>query len=275
MRLPREGEWNVRVFNNKYPALEHNGRVTRSFNGVERFLSGVGYHEVVIEGRQHDLSPATASPDLLYQTFMAFQQRGRVIQQDPRMEHIQYFKNHGAAAGATLVHPHSQLVALPVVPYEKRSRSQEALRYFDDIGQCVYCTMLQDEWAQEERIIVANSHAVAFVLYAAFSPFHIWVLPRRHGCSFLEAAPEDVRGVSDCLHQVLRMLHRGLNDPPYNYVLRSSPLRDHGRDYLHWYVSVIARISTNAGFELGSGMYINPTLPEESAAFLRSVPFDG
>lgn len=270
-QYPLQGDWRVRVLHNKYPALDLNGDLHREFDGVERSMSGVGYHEIVVEGRAHNLSPATADPDLLYETFLAFQERGRILQQDRRIDHIQYFKNHGQAAGATLAHPHSQLVALPVVPYSKRARAEEARRYFDDVGRCAYCLMLEEEERRDVRIVAANEQAVAFVLYAAFSPFHIWVLPRHHFCDFLDAPEEDVRGVATCLHSVLRRLYEGLNDPPYNYVLRSCPLRDHGREYLHWYVSVVPRLATNAGFELGSGMFINPTLPEESADFLRNL----
>lgn len=271
MRIPEEGPWEVRVLANKYPALNAEGDRQRTYQGVVRRMQGVGYHEVIVESRQHNLSPALAPPDLLLKTFLAFQQRGRMLARDDRLEHIQYFKNHGEAAGASLVHPHSQLVALPVVPYSKRSRTEEARHYFDNTGECAYCRMMHDELALGERIIVENDYAVAFVLYAAFSPFHIWVLPRRHVANFLEASHEDIAGVTSCLYQVLRLLHWSLNDPPYNYILRSCPLRESTCEYLHWYVSVIARISTNAGFELGSGMFINSTLPEDSAAFLRAA----
>lgn len=271
LRLPADAAWDVRVLANKYPALDRDAPEERAFDGVQRIMSGFGYHEVVIEGRQHNLSPARADAALLNRTFQAFQQRGLSIGLDERVEYIQYFKNHGRAAGASLPHPHSQLVALPVVPGSARQRAERAITYFDDVGQCVFCSVLNEELERDQRIIASNEHAVAFVLYAALSPFHIWVLPRRHMANFMEAPAADVRGVTDCLHQVLRLLDHGLHDPAYNYVLRSCPLHDRGRDYLHWYVSVVARISTNAGFELGSGMFINPVLPEDSAAFLREV----
>ncbi|MCO6450669.1 MAG: galactose-1-phosphate uridylyltransferase [Caldilineales bacterium] len=271
LQLPDDGPWQVRVLANKYPALDRDAVEERGFDGVERIMSGFGYHEVVIEGRRHNLCPATDDPTMLAHVFRAFQLRGNSIGEDNRIEYIQYFKNHGRAAGASLHHPHSQLIALPVVPGSARLRAERARSYFDDIGHCVFCKVLAEEIERNQRVVAINEHAVAFVLYAALSPFHIWVMPRRHMANFLEATEDDVRGVTDCLHQVLRLLHQGLNDPPFNYVLRSCPLHDRGREYLHWYVSVVARISTSAGFELGSGMFINPVLPEHSAAFLREV----
>ena len=274
LRLPENGPWQVRIVRNRYPALAPEGDLERHFSGVERWMTGLGYHEIVIEGPRHDLSPARADSDMLYLTLLAFQRRGLMLEQDRRMVYIQYFKNHGAAAGASLDHPHSQLIALPVVPGTRRQRAEEARRYCDERGGCVFCAMLADELRLQSRLVAVNESAAAFVLYAALSPFHIWVLPRRHLANFLEAEPEDIRAVAVCLHQVLWALDRGLNNPAYNYVLHSCPLHDCGREYLHWYITVVARISTMAGFEMGTGMYINPTLPEESAAFLAHILAD-
>ncbi len=145
LRLPKQEAWDIRILRNKYPALDLNGDRQRVFQGVKRHMSGVGYHEVIVESRLHYLSPATADAELLYQTFLAFLQRSWMLAEDKRIEHVQYFKNHGIAAGASLHHSHSQLVALPVVPYSKRARMEEARRYFDDVGECAYCLMMNDE----------------------------------------------------------------------------------------------------------------------------------
>ena len=164
-----------------------------------------------------------------------------------------------------------EIDGLPVVPTNIRHRIEEARRYFDDNGECVFCVMMRDELQKKERLGVENEHFVAFVLYAAPSPFHIWVLPRQHSVSFLYSQPDEITALADILRIALCKLYIGLHDPAYNLIIRSAPVKEISNDYLHWYVTIIPRLSRTAGFEMGSGMYINPALPEESAAFLREV----
>lgn len=270
-RFPTSGAWQTRVVRNKYPALAKEGALTRVFNGVQRRIAGVGYHEVVIEHPRHNTTLALMTPDEVQIVLETFQRRGAEMSKDHRIEHIIYFKNHGATAGASLLHPHSQIIALPVVPSSIRRRIDEARRYFDDTGQCVFCSMLEDELAQNERIVAVNEHFAAFVLYAALSPFHIWILPRRHSASFLQAQSDELASLAGILRDVVRKFYFGLRDPDYNLIIRSGPVKEPGSVYFHWYVSLIPRVNRAAGFELGSGMYINPALPEASADFLRSI----
>ena len=270
-RVPAGENWQVRVVHNKYPALQKEGERIRSFDGVHRRISGVGHHEVVIESPRHNLCAALDTPQHLSMVLGTLQSRCCELARDPRVEHIICFQNHGEHAGTSLLHPHSQIIALPVVPYEVRMRAEEARRYFDDIGICVFCQMLHDELRVGERIVAENASFVAFILYAALSPFHTWIVPRRHEASFLYASPTELADLGDILHCVLRKLYCGLHDPDYNYIIRTAPLRDPGHEYLHWYLTVVPRVTRAAGFELGSGMFINTTLPESAAAFLRSV----
>lgn len=271
LRLPPEGEWLARVVGNRYPALRQEGDRTRHIEGFNSAISGVGYHDVVVEARQHNTCPALESVDEVERTLAAFQLRGNIIRDDPRIEQLIYFKNHGLTAGTSLIHPHTQLLGLPVVPYAIRARLEEARRYFDDQGVCVYCRMRDEEQRQGVRTVLASEHFTAFVPYAAFSPFHLWIIPHRHSPSFLSTTPAELRDLAAVLRQVLRKLYFGLNDPDYNYLIRSAPEREHGAAYLHWYVSIVPHVTRAAGFELGSGMFINTALPEESAAFLRAV----
>jgi UDPglucose--hexose-1-phosphate uridylyltransferase len=273
LRLPSAGDWEARVVGNRYPALQQFGDRARHFEGINRAISGVGYHEVVVEARLHNTCPALESFEQVEQTLLAFQLRGNAFRDDARIEQVVYFKNHGQSAGASLQHPHAQLLGLPVVPYSVRARANEARRYFDDQGICVYCRMREEEAQQAARMVLETPHFSAFVPYAAFSPFHLWILPRRHSASFLAMTAEELRDLAAVLRTLLRMLHFGLNDPDYNYVVRSAPLHEHDAEYLHWYIAIVPRVSRTAGFELGSGMFINTALPEESAAFLRSVAF--
>ena len=271
LRLPQGSEqWQVRVVKNRFPALSQEGDRLRNFDGVHRSISGVGYHEVVIEAPQHNTTPALINADEMSQVLMAFQMRGVAMSLDDRVEHVIYFKNHGVRAGTSLMHPHSQIIALPVVPYDVRARDEEARRYFDDTGSCVYCAMLEDELRDQRRVIIENEDYVAFLPYAALSPFHVWIVPREHHSSFLMVSPISLHRLAALIGDVLRRMYYGLNDPDYNVVVRTAPVKAWYADYLHWYVSLIPRVSQTAGFELGSGMYINTALPEDSAEFLRS-----
>jgi UDPglucose--hexose-1-phosphate uridylyltransferase len=273
--MPPSGEWQVRVIRNKFPALSLLGSRERMFDGVHRRISGVGYHEVLIETPRHNSCPALETKEEVTAMMRAFSLRGKSIAQDERIEQIVYFKNHGQRAGTSMVHPHTQLIGLPVVSHDIRARVEEARRFFDDTGLCVYCKVLEDEIRDASRIVVEGKHFVAFIPYASFSPFHTWILPRRHEPSFLNITPEELEDLGNVLRTVIRKMYIGLHDPDYNYIIRSAPLRDLRQEYLHWYLTIVTRTSQSAGFELGSGMFINPTYPEDSAEFLRSVAAEG
>jgi len=274
-RIPTSGTpWQVRAVLNRYPALHQDKMLARTFDGVQRWLTGVGHHEVVAEHPVHNTTLALMNPAEVALVLEMFYNRGWGIQNDSRVEQIIYFKNHGERAGASLMHPHNQIVGLPVVPNNIRQRIEEARRYFDDTGDCVYCMMMNDEVNRQERLIVTSEYFVAFVLFASPSPFHIWIIPRRHGVSFLYTDREDRADLARVLRDVTRRLYIGLRDPAYNLVIRSAPVKELNSDYLHWYIEVIPRLSRVAGFELGSGISINPTLPKECARFLRDLEID-
>ncbi len=270
-RMPEVGAWQTRVVDNKFPALDRDGELTRTFDGVHRQISGVGYHEIVVEHPRHNTTLALMTVDEIKYVLQAFYSRGWSIRKDPRIEQIVYFKNHGEQAGASLRHPHSQIIGLPVVPNSIRHRIEESRRYFDDNGECAYCVMLQDELKKKERLVAVSEHFVAFVLYAAPSPFNAWIIPRQHSVSFMYCHHDEIEDLARILRQTLRQLYIGLRDPCYNLIIRSAPVKEISNDYLHWYVSLVPRLSRTAGFELGSGMFINPSVPEDCAAFLRQV----
>ncbi len=269
-----QGHWKVRVVANKYPALSPDGEVRYSEQGTLRKLSGVGLHDVIVETARHDLDLHAQSPEHIEKILQVYKRSYIEAIADPRIELVTLFKNHGPSAGMSLEHSHSQMIATPVVPSNVRLRVQEAMRYYDDHHHCVYCTMLQDEQASGERILVESEHFVAFVLYAASSPFHTWVVPRRHQSSFPEVRDDELRDLAQVLSTLLRKLHKGLDNPDYNFVIRSHPGTPTTHPFFHWYLSLIPRISTAAGFELGSGMHINTVQPESAAEFLRSVQLD-
>jgi UDPglucose--hexose-1-phosphate uridylyltransferase len=271
LRIDKESAWQVRVVPNRYPALAPEGERIRTVKGICRSMTGVGIHEVIVEHPRHDIVPALYDDSHFADVLATFRERYAAARRDPRVEAIIIFSNHGEAAGTSLQHPHSQITATPVVPSQIRTRIDEATRYFDDNGDCLFCRTLREELMSGERIIVEGADFVAFHPFAALSPFHTWIFPRRHMSSFEETTDTELLGLASVLRKTLAKLYYGLNDPDYNYTIRSTPTDLAATEYFHWYLSIVPRVLRTAGFELGSGMFINPSVPEESAAFLRSV----
>jgi UDPglucose--hexose-1-phosphate uridylyltransferase len=270
-RVSGDNGWKVRVVLNKFPALSPEGDRVRHIEGIYRSMTGVGINEVIIEHPRHDLSPALFTVEDMTDVVATYVHCYRELKKDPRIEAVIVFKNHGESAGTSLPHPHSQVAGMPIVPSQIRHRMEEAIRYFDETGECVFCTTLRHELRDRQRIIAESPHFVAFIPYAALSPFHLWIFPRRHASSFEDIFDHEVADLAAIMRTVLAKLYYGLNDPDFNYSIRSGLARDGQREYFHWYVAVIPRLAKTAGFEIGSGMYINPSLPEESAQFLRDV----
>jgi UDPglucose--hexose-1-phosphate uridylyltransferase len=274
LRLPASGDWVARVVANRFPALQERGELLPQFSRLGHALTGIGHHEVIVESRLHNTCPALETLDELEMTLRANRMRGGALQNDPRIAQLIYFKNHGASAGASLLHPHTQLLALPVVPHTIEDRIEIAKRHYQAHWECVICRMAQEEEREGVRVLLQTPHFTAFVPYAALSPFHIWVVPRRHAASFLDTNDDELADLAAVLRDLLRRLYVGLGDPDYNYVIHTAPRRERTVPYLHWYVAIVPRITRQAGFELGSGMFINTALPEASAEFLRAVPLD-
>ncbi len=271
LHLERDGRWQVRVVANRYPALSPHGDRQWQTDGIHRSISGVGYHEVLIEHPQHNLTIALMTHSDVVVILQAYRQRYEQIRHDPRIESVIIFKNHGEPAGASLIHPHSQIVATPIVPSQIRVRMADAIAHFDDSGQCLYCFTLEDELRSGERIVMETPHFVAFIPYAALSPFHLWIFPRRHASSFDQISEAELTDLAYILRSILQKLYFGLQNPAFNFTIRSIPTHEGEVEYFHWYVAIVPRVSKAAGFEMGSGMYINTAMPEDSAAFLRSV----
>ncbi len=269
--IPSEGPWQVRVVHNKFPALVSEGQPIHTVDGVQHRLAGVGHHEVVVIHPRHNTTMALMEPHEVQLVFEMFQQRGKAMAQDPRIQQIIYFKNHGRRAGASLVHPHCQIIGMPVVPDTIRRRIIDVQRHFEQTGESPLCRMLADELEREERLVAVSEHFAAFVLYAALSPFHIWIVPRQHRACFLQVLQDELADLGWIVRDVLRRIYFGLNNPDYNLIIRTSPVRETDDIFFHWYISLVPRLSFMAGFEMGSGMHINPSLPEMSAAFLRDV----
>ncbi len=263
--------WDLRVVPNKFPALKVEGALDREGEGMFDRMNGVGAHEVIIETPDHAKTLAAMSDDEIERVLAAFRDRMLDLRQDRRLRYIVLFKNHGAPAGATLEHSHSQLIALPIVPDFVREELDGARHHFADKERCVFCDIVRQELAFGRRVILEDADHVAIAPYAPRFPFEAWLVPRRHGARFEEAAPHEYRSLARLLKAVLLRMNRALESPSYNLIVHTSPFTDETRDFYHWHVELMPRLTRVAGFEWGTGFYINPTSPEEAARVLRAV----
>src|ERR1035441_9365662 len=273
LRVPASPDvpWHARVIPNKFTALSRDVQPTRTVHRTLRSINGFGVHDVIIETPDHSQVLALMPDFYVAEILRIYETRYDELSLDPRIALITIFKNHGIDAGTSLEHSHSQMIAIPVTSLQVRDRFQQALRYFDDFGDCMFCEMLKEELQEETRIVMVSEHFVALELYASPAPFCTHIYPRRHMASFGDVSAAEINDLARTLRSVLAKLYHGLADPDFNFTIRSAPAENAGVKYFHWYLSVIPRLTRVAGFELGSGMFINTVLPEAAAEFLRKV----
>ncbi|MCE5194663.1 MAG: galactose-1-phosphate uridylyltransferase [Nitrospiraceae bacterium] len=273
MQIASDGRWKVRVTPNKFPALSIDGEKTRINNSLKHLVTGVGRHEVVIESPLHNMTPALMPIEDLSDVVRAYKMRFMDIYNDPRIEHVIIFKNNGYNAGTSIEHTHSQIVGTPVTPLQVRDRLYETVKYFDNTGECLMCATAKNELEDNKRVVLDTKHFISFIPYAALSPFHTWIFPKQHNACFGDINDDEIKDLAYHLKTMLAKFYYGLENPDYNYVIRSESPKESGSEYYHWYLSIVPRVSQVAGFELGSGMYINTALPEDSAEFLRNIKY--
>jgi UDPglucose--hexose-1-phosphate uridylyltransferase len=263
--------WNLRVVPNKFPALGIEGDLDRQADGMFDKMNGIGAHEVVIETPNHMATLATLPLKSVEDVLWAFRDRILDLKQDRRFKYILVFKNHGEAAGASLDHPHSQLIALPILPKQVVEELEGAKRYFANKERCIFCDIIRQENEAQVRVAAENGDFVTLAPYAPRFPFETWILPKRHESAF-ENSPSNVyENLARMLRTVLNKAAQVLDDPAYNLVLHTSPVQEDTHDYYHWHLEIIPKLTKTAGFEWGTGFYINPTPPEEAARFLREA----
>jgi UDPglucose--hexose-1-phosphate uridylyltransferase len=269
---PNSPGWKVRVMPNKFPALRIEEDQRRGQDGrLFRFMGGCGAHEVIVDSPSHTQSLAEQPIDQVCRLLEILQQRYIDLLRDPRFQAIIIFKNHGPQAGTSLAHPHCQLIATPVVPHMLRHKLAVAAAYFDQTGECVYSAMLAEELSVQQRIVTTNDHFVALAPYASQVPFETWILPRHRQASFRWVDPSMLRPLAEILKTVLRKIYLGLGDPDFNLTIDTVPRDEEHTEHFLWHIQILPRLTTRAGFEMGSGMSINTILPEVAAEFLREV----
>jgi UDPglucose--hexose-1-phosphate uridylyltransferase len=266
---PDSPGWSVRVVTNKYPALALEGVAGINQTGLYLHSDGIGIHEVVIETPEHDMPFAQLPTASVAQVFAAVAKRFRAIRQDPRIVCAQYFKNHGAAAGASLPHPHSQIVGMPVISKMIVEELAGAEIRFEEKGECIYCSIIDAERAEGVRLVADANSFIALTPYASRFPYEIMILPYRHGARFEETAEEELWGLAAMVKNVLGKLDAALDHPPFNLMLHTAPFTLADERTYHWHIRLMPILARPAGFEWGSGFHINSVPPEEAATILR------
>jgi UDPglucose--hexose-1-phosphate uridylyltransferase len=263
--------WRIRVVPNKFPALKVEGQLEKRGDGIYDQMAGVGAHEVIIESPKHHVSMATLSDDNVREVLWVYRDRLVDLKRDTRLVHGMLFKNVGDAGGASLEHTHSQLIVTPIVPISVWEEMTGALEFFNYRGRCIYCDMVQQELSTKKRVVLDTTHFTAFCPYASRFPFETWIVPKHHSSHFENIPKPGVDDLGTVLRQVLVKLELSLDSPPYNYIVHTAPFDQQEMPHYHWHMEVIPRLTKIAGFEWGSGFYINPVPPEDAAAFLREV----
>jgi len=265
------GEWKIRVIPNKFAALTPAGDTTREEDRLFRKTHGYGRHEVVIETPVHNEYIPFMEEGHVAGLVRAYRDRYHALKSDPNIKIIIIFKNHGEGAGTSLEHPHTQIVASPIVPPYIRRKYEVATQHFDNTGRCLHHDYQYQEMETGERLVETTDHFVTIHPYASHYPFETWIMPRVHRSSFGDISDDETADLARVLKNVLLKLHTGLGNPDYNFVIHTAPVDDEHKSYYLWHIQIIPRLTKAAGFELGSGIYINTALPEETAKFMREL----
>ncbi|XP_057982876.1 ADP-glucose phosphorylase [Malania oleifera] len=276
-RLPRQSsdDWKIRVIQNLYPALsrdlEHTFLQNPNSDPVPNSsLPGFGFHDVVIESPLHSVHLSDLSPSEIGEVLLAYRKRIEQLVRHESIKYIQVFKNHGASAGASMSHSHSQIMAVPIVPPTVSARLESMKDYFTQTGKCSLCEV----WP-EDLLVDESTHFISIVPFAASFPFEIWIVPRDHCSHFHELDGQKVVDLGGLLKLMLRKISLQLNNPPFNFMMHTSPLQitELEHCYTHWFLQIVPQLTGVAGFEIGTGCYINPVFPEDAAKVMREVKF--
>jgi UDPglucose--hexose-1-phosphate uridylyltransferase len=276
---PNTPGWELRVVSSIAPFLRIEGDLERRGKGLYDLMNGVGAHEIVIETNQHIANMADLSEEQIARVFACYIDRVTDLEKDKRFKYVLVFKNYGWTAGAgRILHSRSQMIATPVNPKRVKEELVGAHQYYDYHERCVFCDLIRQEMDSKDRLILDIDGFIAITPFAPRFPFEVWILPKKHSCDFTTLGPEQRVGLAQVMKKILSKLKKGLNDPPYNYVIHTAPFRRAKAGYwksidldYHWHIEIMPRLTRVAGFEWGTGFYICPLDPEGAAKFLREV----
>jgi UDPglucose--hexose-1-phosphate uridylyltransferase len=264
--------WRIRVVPNKFPALEIEGDLNKRGQGMYDMMCGVGAHEVIIESPSHVMSTTELTGDQLRDVLWIYRDRLLDLKKDRRLVYGMVFKNVGAAAGASLEHTHSQLIVTPIVPISVTEEIAGSHEFYRHRGRCVFCDMIEQELSFEKRIVFDSPGFVAFCPFAARFPFETWIVPTGHASHYETLSRHSSEELARVMQRVLGKIEAALDRPAYNYIIHTAPFDTLALEHYHWHIEIIPRVTKTAGFEWGTGFYINPVPPEDAATFMRDFP---
>lgn len=272
------GKWLARVIPNFNPVFQIEGELGRKGVGMYDKMNNVGANELIIESPEHDKQPEDIGVEHMLKVIKLYRERVADLEKDPRLRYILIYKNSGKAAGATYTHPHSELVATPVIPKRIKEELDGAKQYYNYKERCIFCDIVREELRFGERVIFETGDFISFSLFAPKFPFEFWILPKRHGCAFQDISTTEMEDLSLMFYTMLKKLRKLLKEPPYNFFIHTAPNRVPRRNHwhtlgddFHWHIEVIPRLLRRSGFEWGSGFYILPTSPEDATKYLREA----
>ena len=271
---PDKENWRIQVIPNLYPAVSSAKEVIPSVSLDEPYfyLAGAGYHDIVIT-RDHENNFANLSLDEAAETLSVFQERYKMVAGDPRVAYVSIFHNWGITAGATIYHPHYQMISIPVVPPDVSHSLRGSERYKEENGgKCVHCVILEKELKEKKRVIFENGSAVAFLPFVSREPFEIRIFPKRHLSYFEDCDEKTLSDVAEALQHSLSALEKKLGGIDYNFFIHTAPVKDKEKfGYYHWHIEFMPKLTQIAGFEWGTGFYVDPITPERAAGFLKGI----
>ena len=267
--MPNSDGWRVRVVPNKFPALQAEGEYLKCEEGIYDMMNGIGAHEVIIESPRHIQSLTSLDNGNVEEVLLCYRDRLVDLKSDERFVYGLLFKNVGFSAGASLDHAHSQLIVTPIVPPLVANEIANARKFYQQRERCLFCDMIQQEIETDKRVIISTDNFIVFAPFASRFPFETWILPKKHESNFENLQGVEAKELAHVLKSVLTKLEATLDFPPYNYIIHSAPFNVTESEYFHWHIEIIPRLTNIAGFEWGTGFYINPTPPEEAAELLR------
>ena len=268
---PNGGGWSIRVVPNKFPALKIEGDLDKEGIGMFDMMNGVGAHEVIIETTDHKKELSELEHGQIEEVIWAYRNRSLDLRKDSRFQYTLIFKNHGKSAGASLSHSHTQLIALPMVPKNVQEELRGAQQYFDYKDRCIYCDIIQQEKQDNRHMICENDTYLAFCPFVSRFAFEVWIAPKMHFAAFDYIQPEMVKDLAAILKCVLMKIRKVLKSPSYNFIIHTSPIEEKIREEYHWHLEIMPKLTRTAGFEWGTGFYINPVLPGLAAKALRQA----
>lgn len=264
-----KGEWLVRVVPNKFPFFHIEGDFDRRPEGMYDVMEAIGAHEIVVESPLHQQSLATMDSFQIERILLAYRERFIDLKKDQRFEQFLILKNY---PGVFNRHPHSHVIAMPVIPRRIDEEIWGVLDYYQRRERCIFCDMIKEEISAKKRIILESVHFLVYSPFASRYPFEVWIIPKNHSPDFDQITEEEIGDLSVALQSLFVRFYKLLSDPPYSLTFHTSPVRSrfHRAEY-HWHIETRLRIGMREGFEWGTGFFVNPTPPEYAAEWLRGV----